>query len=461
MPDVTFIAYRSQRGHRDAEDRKIAHTHAMNVAAKRDRAKATNKMEHFKVTTSAEMARRQKKGCELRRRLPSLVGPAVSPGSHRIDPFETLAFASVRTDSLLRSPAFKEAAEPLFTVDNTRSYHDLHSVFPWSITDPGFFSALMFCTIVVETRGRITAEALTFKDDALRRLNKAISAAETATSSSCIGTIMVLTGAEYRLGNRQAHETHMAGLVQIIKLCNSGLNEGIRRGLFWQDLIGAVMSGSKRFFTHDSFEEIRWSRASGTLAPFMLPPGFIANSDVLTEELTVVLEDLQALKTSLGSPDCKLSAFEIHRVQASIESRLFFLQPYAEAAGYITECCRLATYICSYCVFTDLWDGSLIPHKLAKCLGKLLLEVYEDSCWASHIDLLLWMLFIGAISADAEYRQTAYIKMIQETVCHVKMLFPDWADMKALLEDFIWFENVFQHRCRYVWVAVKGVGDIK
>ena len=40
----------------------------------------------------------------------------------------------------------------------------------------------------------------------------------------------------------------MAGLVQIIKLCISGLNEGIRRGLFWQDLIGAVMSGSKRFF---------------------------------------------------------------------------------------------------------------------------------------------------------------------------------------------------------------------
>ena len=461
MSDVTFIIYRSDCGHHDTRDRKTAHTHAMKVAAKRDRVSAADKMENFKVTTSSEMARRQMQDCKLRKRLASLVGPAVSPGSHRIDPFETLAFASVRTDSLLRSPAFKKAAEPLFTVDDARSYHDLHSVFPWSMTDPGFFSALMFCTIVAETRGRITAEALTFKDDALKRLNKAISATRTATSSNCIGTIMVLTGAEYRLGNRQAHETHMAGLLEIIKLCGPSVNEGIRRGLFWQDLLGAVMSDSKRFFTHDSFEEIRWRRTSGILSQFTLPPGFGASSDLLTEELVVVLEDLQALKTSLGSADCQLSAFEIHRVQASIESRLFFLRPYAEATGPVTECCRLATYICSYCIFTDLWDGSFIPHKLAKSLGELLLGIYQDACWASHFDLLLWMLFIGAIFADAEYRQIAYIKMIQQSLSHVGLLFPDWADMKILLEDFIWFEKVFQQRCPYVWVAVKGVGEIQ
>ena len=224
------------------------------------------------------------------------------------------------------------------------------------------------------------------------------------------------------------------------------------------------MSGSKRVFTHDTFSEVRWRRNADNMPKQPLQKGFLVNVSVLTLELITILEDLQALRVAVeyqnsGSRN-GLPSIEIHRVQASIESRLFFHQEQARNLGAVTECCRIATYICSYCVFTDIWDGHIVPNKLSKQLGELLLEIYLDSCWVEHLDMLFWILFVGAIFADPCYRQSTYVKMIRRVRGRVIVPFTEWEDMRRLLEDFIWFDNVYRRTCRYLWDEVKCTSEL-
>ena len=116
------------------------------------------------------------------------------------------------------------------------------------------------------------------------------------------------------------------------------------------------MSGSNRVFTHDAFEEVRWNRDDTVVRDGCLPPGFLSTERMLPLELLDVLTDLEALRASVSKPSPEHpTVYEIHRIQASIESRLFFLREETLMWGAPAESARIATFICSYCVFTDVW----------------------------------------------------------------------------------------------------------
>lgn len=406
--------------------------------------------------------------------------PKIDPGVGRVDPFGRLPINSRRVESLMDSCEFiqsfwniwapsncsldaaRQATEPLFSVDNIGSY-SLPAVFRLGLSDPAFFYALLFSIAFAANRGQMTTECLRYKGEAIRLLNRRITCPQSAVGETCIGTIMILTGVEYRMGNRSTHEMHMQGLAKILSLrdLSSGpLNEGIIRGLFWTDLFGAVILGSTRLFTHETFSELHWDRDPWGACDHPLPPGFQVNFHVLNDELLSTIEDIQALQASIQlsqSGERKpLSISQIDNIQASIESRLCSLQYTTQNLGPIQECCRLAAYICCYALFTEVWNSHTILNQLSTQLRGLLCQTYMQSCWNDCVDLLLWVLFIGGSFAEPAPLRSGYVQMLNESGFFVQrgVACDAWEEVEEILRMFIWSDKVFRRRCKSFWEEV-------
>ena len=130
------------------------------------------------------------------------------------------------------------------------------------------------------------------------------------------------------------------------------------------------MCGSRRFFSHNTFPEIRWDRDSLAGEASLIPSGFLSHQELLPGELLLALSDLEALKESVQGPKSEHpSSFDIHRIQASIESRLVSVQGVTRHFGAAAEAVRLAAYVCTYCVFTDIWEVSRFNAKISRCFN--------------------------------------------------------------------------------------------
>jgi hypothetical protein len=181
-----------------------------------------------------------------------------------------------------------------------------------------------------------------------------------------------------------------------------------------QDLYGAVMTGSRRFFNNETFHELGWPRVPYRF-PRPLPSGFEAYSDVLNDELLTHFWDIKGLQLSVersqSSGESYLSALQIDKAQVSIESRLFSLQDATRSLGPISECCRLALYFCTYLLYTGLRSGGFIPIQLLTQLRTLLFQTSMESVWDSAPDLFLWVLLIGGVLVEPAQKDE-YITML-------------------------------------------------
>lgn len=89
-----------------------------------------------------------------------------------------------------------KVTEPLFNIGNCASYNALQAVFGHGLTDPAFSNALMFSVLHAVNNGKMTTEALMYKGEAIRLLNRRMFLLEEAMSERSLGAIMVLTGVE-------------------------------------------------------------------------------------------------------------------------------------------------------------------------------------------------------------------------------------------------------------------------
>jgi hypothetical protein len=138
----------------------------------------------------------------------------------------------------------------------------LHSVFPilfrLALTDPPLLNTLLFIG-EFGSRGKLTEEALRYQGNAIRSLNEKLQDPKKAMDNATVATILFLSGFEviqlavssrklltarqYIKGNnRPAHEAHMAGLAQLLKIRDEfgscqlesmDEREVIERGMFW------------------------------------------------------------------------------------------------------------------------------------------------------------------------------------------------------------------------------------
>lgn len=153
------------------------------------------------------------------------------------------------------------------------------------------------------------------------------------------------------------------------------------KSVFWvaltsinrQDLNSCVIAGSSRIVDHTTFDELQWRRDVFSPNHFQLAPGFQSMSQLLTEDLIEVLEDVHALQrireTARFPTRDLISMAYINNHQASIQSRLMGLATLSP----ILECCRLAAYLCSSMLCCTVWCALVIPVcSLYKCVTQLI-----------------------------------------------------------------------------------------
>ncbi len=143
----------------------------------------------------------------------------------------------------------------------------------------------------------------------------------------------------------------------------------------------SVLTGSSRVVDHTTFAELGWRRHLIPKSYFMLPPGFQAISQLLTEELIEALQDTSALRC-IRQAGGLVSMKSINNHQASIQSRLAEL----EYNNPILDCCRLAAYLCSSMLCCTVWCASVIP--VRPMHSPLLLPLF----YASQLGCILTLL---------------------------------------------------------------------
>jgi hypothetical protein len=140
-------------------------------------------------------------------------------------------------------------------------------------------------------------------------------------------------------------------------------------------LNAAVIAGSTRVVDHTTFSELHWKRDPFSPEFFTLPSGFQAQSHLLSEGFVEILKDICALQcirdSALFDKEDVVSMAHIDNHQASIQSRLVDLPDFSLSP--ISDCCKIAAYLCSTMLRCKIWRTSTIPVRSSRRLLAALL----------------------------------------------------------------------------------------
>lgn len=276
----------------------------------------------------------------------------------------------------------------------------------------------------VFNRDHFAIETLDVRGKTISALNGLIAATE-KPSAPLIGAVMILTAAACRFDDKDAYDTHSKGLEQLLELCkeqdsHSGLTPAASRAVFWLDLISSICHSAPRRVSHHSLpDQPIWSRRSSPkpLSTCPLPVGFSRHQSLIPDDLLDCLQDTSELQLKMKDSAYRRDYLLLDDMQASIESRLSFQGKSCRLFGDVAEMIRLAAFICCYCCWTDTWNSNVIPSKVAKLLLRKLESTLDmdglekkpkwealNQKWQGHGDLLLWLVFVGAMVAwDKEF----------------------------------------------------------
>jgi hypothetical protein len=218
------------------------------------------------------------------------------------------------------------------------------------------------------------------------------------------------------------------------------------------------MTGSNRILSHDTFPEITWKREP--CMHYVLPPGFVGYSDILPGKLLTIIEDIQSFLILRESTQALtgdlLSDIDIDNLQASIESRLHTLREQLVEDDYISECCIIAAYLCTYVLYTNIWEGHIIPSHCSSQLLRLLQKRGAVSKWIGREALLAWLIYIGGSFAPMGVISSEYAILITGTYAKAIESFTiSWNALEICLNDFLW-SDTFSLRCRVIWEDTGG-----
>jgi hypothetical protein len=92
-------------------------------------------------------------------------------------------------------------------------------------------------------------------------------------------------------------------------------------------------------------------------------------SPMLSPEFVEVLEDIHALQWIRDTSDYPSDAVQLLHIdnrQAWIESRLFLLP----RTSLLLECCYLACYLCTYTLFSEIWQSGMLPVEFSRAASQ-------------------------------------------------------------------------------------------
>ena len=380
---------------------------------------------------------------------PSLSSPQPLAGNP--DPFDSLPIPAARLLTLMSNPEANLAGEPVFSINVRDPLRSIAAVFPSNgLMDEAVCTGLALNISFAANHWQWNVECICYMNDLVRSINRKVASARTATEEITIGAVLLLVSIEKRNGNRSAIEWHMNGIVRILQLRNSltaSLSPGIKRALFWQDLTSTELIGTPRLFGLQTFPDTFGTKSQLVGSTIQLASGFERIREILSVDIESVLEDLQSVSRDVCDyldihEDMQmLTKIRLDDQQAWIESRLVDLQPEARKLGLITECIRLAAFVCTYFLDVSSWSSNFVPSHLSKHLLLHLQETLTFCFWDTHIDLLLWLVTMGFYAAPTEmvpqyqhFKDTLSVSLPQIA----SMLI---TDLRGMVTSFIWPRN--------------------
>jgi len=197
-----------------------------------------------------------------------------------------------------------------------------------------------------------------------------------------------------------------------------------------------------------------------------LPIGFVRHSHALPFEVLECVPDIVEFQGNLRIRATAHSAHfandqRLDFMQASIESRLTFQGRIYRQQGVVAEAVRLALFMCCYCSWMEIWNDSLIPCRLADRLFDLLESTQlfstrqsDNVVWLPRMDVLLWLLWIGASVVELDQGYVDGLKSKQHRLYMYALTSLDECNsvnLKSLvhnaLQDFIYTDGWRTHRC--------------
>lgn len=270
---------------------------------------------------------------------------------------------------------------------------------------------------------------------------------------------------QWRLRVKSQAQLHLNGILQMLKRCDSlaiPLDRGIQRAIFWQDIFSALIAGTQRVFSIAQFPDLYWNRDPSLAFLYTLPPGFETRKHLIGDDLIEVFEGIHALQQMRESANFAIlyamSIQDIDNQQAWIEERLYeSLEMARQTNNVVLRCCILASYICAYCLFSEVWSSpftSYIPAHLSSQLLRQLQNTERDRLWLGNEELLLWVIMAGATFAQPGVTRSEYAVLLHGSLRDgFETFLSSWPDTEVILHNFFWSGKWFRSRTKAFWEA--------
>lgn len=217
----------------------------------------------------------------------------------------------------------------------------------------------------------------------------------------------------------------------------------------------AIVTGTDRVLSRNTFPEFKWGRATFMVPWSKLPAGFAAVQELLGGAVEV-LQDIYVLqKTSelIGkTPGETCSVHDMDNQQACIESRLNDCLQGPVAMSSLLTSILLASYVYTYSLFTEVWNGYWIPFHISKRLLCHLESSGRDDSWTGHDDILLWCTVVGGCLSPPGEMRSKYVIVLREYYQSLGA-FPisSWTEAEEVLDSFLWSRKHFDSCGNTFW----------
>lgn len=354
----------------------------------------------------------------------------------------------------------QQAVEPVFSISDPYSFHDLNGAYTNAFADSAFSNALICAITLTKHNCTITPDVLHYKGLAIEHINHQI---QSSSSYECtIGAILLLVGVEWRTKSGDDAQVHLRGIEQMLRVYSSQnrfLSASVRRGIFWQDVNTAIMSAKNRVMDRATFPEFQWGRATFMVDWARLPSGFAdlrgelgPSSSNQLEDIYILLQDISVLQMhsellACGKPDIK-SIHDMDNMQACIESRLIE-QLQVTHDNVLRMAVLLTAYLYTYCLFTQIWNGSSIPLRIATRLLEQLQILTCDSLEGPKRSVILWCIFVAGCLIPEGPTRTSYGVLLQlhfGDVVLASSFNAAWFAIFGTLDKFLWSQVNFGSR---------------
>ncbi|PVI05730.1 hypothetical protein DM02DRAFT_650404 [Periconia macrospinosa] len=265
--DFQFITFGHANDFNSKSNRRAVRSHIIKRIAQRRKTS-------FKITTAQHLDDAQSES-------PFPPGPTIAISCEVLDPFGSLSVDQSELHVLLRHLSAQQAVEPVFSISDAFTFHNLHGAYANAFTDSAFSSALMCAISLGKHKYILMPDVLYHQGQAINYINKQLTC---SLSYECI------------IGNAK---THLKGIQKLLRVCEKEqiiLSASVRRGIFWQDVNAAIVSDTERVMERNMFPEFQWGRANFMVEWSVLPSGFESLRHELGEKTVQVLQDVYVIQ---------------------------------------------------------------------------------------------------------------------------------------------------------------------